>query len=278
MPDLIPISFGQLQHSARVGDLTITKTRHHAGLRIDRHAHEVANLYIALSGQLRESVDGLQMHGEPGAMLVKPGGVHHSNEYGGQEVVGLVVEVPDAAQDRLGLRALFEDRRLLGDPECTRVAAQLARELRWHGPGQQLLIEGLAHELLGLAGRCARPERRRPRWLESVRSLVAARPAQGASLDRIAAIVDKHPSHVAREFRRHYGVSIGEFARRRRLEDAAGELRDPRRSLAEIAGRAGFYDQSHFANAFRRVFRVTPLQYRRAAHASQIQDSTCRLP
>ena len=268
-----PITLGQRQHSACVADLIVTQTRHDAGQRIRPHEHDVANLNVTLSGRLHETVGRVRFDGEPGMMLVKPGGARHSNEYGEQDVIGLIVEVPEVAQDRLELRALFRDRRLLGDAECARVAAQLAAELRWSAPGQPLLVEGLTHELLGLAAGCYRPERRRPRWLESIRALIATQPEYGASLESIAAVVDRHPSHVAREFRRHYGATIGEFARRRRLQDAAVELRDPARSLAEIAVRAGFYDQSHFTNVFRRAFGVTPSQYRRRARASRIQDS-----
>lgn len=268
-----PITLGQRQHSACVADLILTQTHHDAGQRIRPHEHDVANLNVTLSGRFRETVGRARFDGEPGIMLVKPDGARHSNEYGEQDVVGLIVEVPEAAQDRLGLRALFRDRRLLGDAECARIATQLAAELGWRAPGQQLLVESLTHELLGLAAGCYRSERHRPRWLETIRELIAARPEHGASLESIAAVVGRHPSHVAREFRRHYGATIGEFARRRRLQDAAVELRGSARSLAEIAGRAGFYDQSHFANDFRRAFGVTPSQYRRGARASPIQDS-----
>src|SRR5262245_4913755 len=259
-----PITFGRPLHRARVGELTVTQTRHRAGVRLGLHEHDVANLNITLSGQFHETVERMQLDLAPGAMLMKPAGARHSNEYGQQEVTGLIVEVPDAAQDRLGLRALFGDRRLLGDAEGTRVAAQLARELGWDGPGQQLLIDGLTYELLALAARSWRPDRRRPAWLESVRALVATQPEHGASLDGIAAAAVRRPCHVAREFQRHYGVSIGEFARTRGLEEAAVELRDGGRSLGEIAGRAGFCDQSHFANTFRRVLGTTPSQYRRS--------------
>lgn len=272
MSDAAPITFGRRLHSARVGELTITATRHGAGQRIAAHEHGVANLCVTVSGRLRETIERAVLDGERGAVMVKPAGARHSNEYA-DAVAGLIVEVPEAAQDRLALRAVFRDRRLLGDAEFARIAGQLAVELAWCGPGQQLLIDGMTHELLGLVARCGRPERRRPRWLASVRERVAAEPAHGASLERIAADVDRHPSHVAREFRRHYGATIGEFARRRRLEDAAAELRAGRRSLAEIAGDAGFYDQSHFSNAFRATFGVTPARYRRCtARASGFQD------
>nr|MDQ5836012.1 helix-turn-helix domain-containing protein [Acidobacteriota bacterium] len=46
------------------------------------------------------------------------------------------------------------------------------------------------------------------------------------------------------------------------------ELADPEKTLAEIAAAAGFYDQSHFANAFKRHTGFTPAEFRRAQASS----------
>jgi AraC family transcriptional regulator len=195
-------------------------------------------------------------------------------------VVGIVIEVPQAAQERLGLDALFRDRRRLVDGECAQVAARLARALRSAGPGQRLIAEGLAYEIFGLLSRWPGPAERKPPWLESVFDLVTWEPRNGVSLERIAAAVGRHPSHVAREFRRHFGLTVGDYARRRRLEEAATELGCEGRTIAEIALRAGFCDQSHFTRAFRRAFGIAPAEYRRSLRgpqrtsqdASEIQD------
>ena len=72
-----------------------------------------------------------------------------------------------------------------------------------------------------------------------------------------------HPVAFARAFRRRYGRSPGEYLRECRLERAAGLLRDRRLSLADIAARAGFVDQSHFTRSFRRGFGCTPGAWRR---------------
>jgi len=266
---MVPITYGEPRHSLRVADLTLTETRHGAGCRLRPHEHEVASLYVPLAGRLRETIERSSFDGEPGTVLVKPGGARHSNEYGDQDVVGIVIEIPQTAEERLGLGALLRVRRRLVDTECVRIAARLARELRSAGPGQILLVEGLTYELFGVLSRSLRPSGRKPPWLESVRSLVAAHPQHGHSLESVAAAVGRHPSHVAREFRHHYGMTVGDFARQRRLEEAAAELRVPGRPLAEIALRAGFCDQSHFTNAFRRAFKVTPAEYRRCVARSQ---------
>jgi AraC-like DNA-binding protein len=39
-------------------------------------------------------------------------------------------------------------------------------------------------------------------------------------------------------------------------------LRDTNRPISEIALEAGFYDQSHFTNVFRRFLGTTPQRYR----------------
>jgi AraC family transcriptional regulator len=272
-----PITYGLPRHSLRAADLTITETRHSAGFRLRPHEHEVANVYIPLQGRLRETIERSSFDGQPGTVLVKPGGARHSNEYGDHDVVGIVIEVPQPAQERLGLEALFGDRRRLVDAECARLAARLARALRSQGPGRTLLVEGLAYELFGVLSRSPRPSQRKPPWLENVRSRIMAQPETGDSLESVADTVGRHPSHVAREFRRHYGTTVGEYARQRRIEQAAAELRVSRRPIAEIALRAGFYDQSHFTNTFRRAFGITPAEYRRCAQetsksASDIQD------
>jgi AraC family transcriptional regulator len=63
-------------------------------------------------------------------------------------------------------------------------------------------------------------------------------------------------------FRQYYGCTIGEMVRRERIDLACRELLKPEESLTAIAMTAGFYDQSHFAKAFKRLTGVTPAQYR----------------
>ena len=62
-----------------------------------------------------------------------------------------------------------------------------------------------------------------------------------------------------------YGHSIASHLWRRRLEQAAADLRDPNRhnqSIAQIAFSNGFEDAAHFTRAFKRRFSVTPRQWR----------------
>ena len=139
-----------------------------------------------------------------------------------------------------------------------RLAVELqAREVSWG-----LAAEGLVLQLIATIGRDAASTARAP-WLRSAHELLHERvPDVPGSLTELAAAVGVHPAHLARSFRREYGQTVGEYARSLRLEWAAEQLALDDASLAEIALRAGFADQSHFTRAFRRHAGVTPGRYR----------------
>jgi AraC-like DNA-binding protein len=130
----------------------------------------------------------------------------------------------------------------------------ILQELQNRDPGWELIVDGLILVGLGRLTRVAELAAHRPSWLDEAIALAR----QQLPLTTIAGRIGRHPSHVAREFHRHEGVTVGEFARRCRLELAARALRSGERSIGEVALDAGFCDQSHFTNAFRRVFGVTP--------------------
>ncbi|MDQ3908662.1 MAG: AraC family transcriptional regulator, partial [Acidobacteriota bacterium] len=145
-----------------------------------------------------------------------------------------------------------------------RLASRLYEEFRAADEFSALCVEGLALELLAEAGRTLARDSpgAPPRWLESARDLLHERFAEAPTITEIASAVGVHPSRLAHEFRRHYRASAGEYARRLRVEEACRALAATDAPLSAIAARAGFYDQSHFTNVFRRVKGTTPARYR----------------
>ena len=70
-----------------------------------------------------------------------------------------------------------------------------------------------------------------------------------------------HAVYLTKIFRERFGVSLGTYQRRRRLEWAAGRL-SAGESVADVAHRAGFADQAHFTRAFKRFSGQTPGRFR----------------
>jgi AraC family transcriptional regulator len=123
----------------------------------------------------------------------------------------------------------------------------------------------LALELLAATTREADDDGpgRRPRaWLGEAEELLRERLHDRLGLGELAEAVGVNPAQLARAFRLHYGLSVGEYGRRLRLAWAVQELARGDSTLAEIAASAGFADQSHFTRAFKQHVGSTPGRYR----------------
>jgi AraC-like DNA-binding protein len=86
------------------------------------------------------------------------------------------------------------------------------------------------------------------------------RPISVADLARRAEL---SASQLQREFRRLFGMSVGDYVLRLRLLMAQRRLRETADAIGRIAADCGFYDQSHFTRAFKAHTGLAPQQYRR---------------
>jgi AraC family transcriptional regulator len=128
-----------------------------------------------------------------------------------------------------------------------------------------LVIEGLSLALSAQLTRAAlgsTRNERTPAWLPAILDLLDECYLAPVRLAELAARVEVHPVHVAREFRRHLGVSLTDYVRRRRIDWASDRLINTELPLSRIAMEAGFTDQAHFARLFKRATGLTPRAFR----------------
>ncbi|HEU4521350.1 MAG TPA: AraC family transcriptional regulator, partial [Thermoanaerobaculia bacterium] len=95
------------------------------------------------------------------------------------------------------------------------------------------------------------------RLVRDAQQLLAARFTEKLTLADIARAVGSSGYHLARIFRQATGESLHGYRTKLRLREALGRIAGGERDLAALALDAGFCDQSHFTNAFRRAFGVT---------------------
>jgi AraC family transcriptional regulator len=261
---------GVLATSADVKGFTVADLRFPSGYVQGRFEPELSYLAVVLEGSLEKSFARRTMQLHRACALTMPAGAAHAAGFGPLGA-RIVVVKPRAASNPGAscLNRLVEHRgrglswlawRLAGEPHATNAAAPLA-------------AEGLALELLAAAARddgsfltSGRP----PAWLRSAEELLRARIDDCVSLSQLANAVRVHPTHLARVFRAHHGVSVGEYGRRVRVEWAAAELARGDTALALIATRAGFADQSHFTRVFRHHIGTTPAAYRAHTRAAAV--------
>lgn len=82
-------------------------------------------------------------------------------------------------------------------------------------------------------------------------------------LGDIAAVINRSPSHFARQFRNEMGTPPYQYLVNLRLDKAQSLLRETRMPVAEVAFECGFTHQEHLTRLFRRRFQTTPAAYRR---------------
>ncbi len=117
------------------------------------------------------------------------------------------------------------------------------------------------HEVNALLGgpAPALPERRSWRALaDDVQHTLAVRFQERLTLDRLAAMHRVSPYHLARVFRAVTGASLHQHQTRLRLQAALHALRAGRPDLTRLALDLGFSSHSHFTNAFRAAYGVSP--------------------
>jgi AraC-like DNA-binding protein len=89
------------------------------------------------------------------------------------------------------------------------------------------------------------------------------------SLNEIAQYINVSPWHLCRLFKTATGTSVTQYLLVMRMERAKDLLENTCLRVKEIMNQVGIRDESHFARTFKKLFSMTPSQYR-AGHWSQI--------
>ena len=91
----------------------------------------------------------------------------------------------------------------------------------------------------------------------------------GLSLEGMAAAVHLSVFHFARQFNEAVGMPPHRYVIAQRVKRAEQLMRlDADLSMAQIAARAGFSDQSQFSHHFKRIIGVTPGHFRKTARVA----------
>jgi AraC-like DNA-binding protein len=119
-----------------------------------------------------------------------------------------------------------------------------------------------AHNVMSLPSPAARGGLA-PWQLRRAKEMLVSRLDEPISLAELARACKLSPSHFSRAFRQTTGQPPHRWLMEQRIEKAKQMLVDTTLSLAEIAQRCGFADQSHFTRVFVQLVQSSPGQWRR---------------
>ena len=248
------------------------------------NTHHFLALIVRPADEAYMQFDGLERHTPfpAGSILLIPAGTPARARASGCKEL-LHISLDPALVARIAVEAFDLDPARLTVPPLNGVYLPQLRgamqavgaELTAGGPGGALAAESLANVLaVQLIRHSLAP---RPPKLRNYGALSRARLRavveyieehldSDVTLEQIATVANLSVFHFARQFKETVGMPPHQYVIVRRVKRAE-QLLGPETdlSLAQIAARAGFSDQSQFSNHFKRVAGVTPMQFRRSA-------------
>lgn len=257
---------GNVVRRRDIAGFSLTEAVYAEGTLLSRHCHAHCYLTLVLSGTYTERQSQHEFTWGEGALHLLPAGERHENEF--ETAVRLLrVEIEPAAIHGWGAehaRFLSEPREIIG-PVAAWLANRITREFLAQDDAAELAMEGVLLEMLAESGRASDAARGAGAqgWLRRVREVLQDSYFETPGLAALAGIAGVHPVHLSREFHKHYGMTIGEFVRTRRVQRASELLSKSHMSLAEIASACGFSDQSHFCALFKKHSGMTPARFRK---------------
>ncbi len=239
-----------------------------AGTLMRPHVHEAASLNFVLTGEFREHIRGAERAYVAGHVAFCPPGTAHSQHFGARGVRQLIVTPPPEWLSYLReCRLQLEQAPFARPAQTLELGRRLQAELASGDQFSGLACEGLLLEMVAAFGRehgRGRPARP-PAWLEAARAYIEAHACRPLRLAGVAQAAGRHEIHLAREFRRYFGVSMGAYQRRLRSERAAQLLLQTGAQVTAVALECGFANHAHLCRVFRACFGVSPTQYRSLA-------------
>jgi AraC family transcriptional regulator len=245
------------------------------GLRITRyephtamapHHHDEASMNIVVNGDFVERIGRSERNYARGHAAFFPAGTTHSQRFGATGARQIIFRPCDSWLDYLSdCKAPLQDAPHTSSTIFRNLGDRLLEEIRHDDGFSNFACEGILLEIVAAFGRnraAAAADSRPPVWLCRARDFIHENVLASLTMAQIAHAAGRHEIHLAREFRRYFGVSVGAYLRALKTERAAGMLLRPQINISEIAQSCGFASHSHLCREFKAHFGVTPTQYR----------------
>jgi len=240
------------------------------------HTHRWPYFTFVLRGGYTEECHGRSFDVVEGDVILHGAGEAHADRMHDGESCLLNLEFTQPWLDRLasfGTPLYF--RATCNGGEFLQLGKRLHRELWSDERISALCIEGLALELVAHSALHRSKEIAQPAWMDTAIEYLRANFSASPSLGEVAEAAGVHPVHLAREFRRRRGVTVGEYVRKLRVDFVCDELVATERPIVDIALKAGFSDHSHMTRVFRQETGLTPSEFRNfRRHANRVPALT----
>jgi AraC family transcriptional regulator len=266
----VPVTMGSPRFRAWEGTgCSVTEVWFAAGDVLPPHTHDRPIFGVMLNGAFQSAIARRRLDCPAASVWVEPLAERHANFIGRTGARVLVVQPDPVRADLFEPFAEFlEEVQHLRHAGIAADARRIVAEIDIADSVSSFAIDGLVQTMLAVAmrmGDARRVHAAAPGWLLRAQEELHARFRERPSVGEIAASAGVHPSHLARSFRAHFRLTLGDYLRTLRAEWAAERIARSDVPLAEIAAAAGYSDQSHMTRELRRHLGARPGELRRRA-------------
>lgn len=232
--------------------------------RLSAHSHDFVYFCFVLQGNFTEVYDKKERVYSPATLIFRPSEEIHSNYFHTKSRCFKIQLSFDKFRKYADSQTLLDTKKIFENGKITHLVSRLYEELCFIDKFSALTTEGLMLEILAETFRQSENSfsNKPPRWLLQIESLIIEEFKENLTIEALARSENIHPTHLAREFRRYFNSTIGDYIRKKRVEFACQKLINSNMPIKEIAIEAGFFDQSHFTRVFKKAFNITPSAYR----------------
>ncbi|MEM7369935.1 MAG: AraC family transcriptional regulator [Bacteroidota bacterium] len=244
-------------------DQTELLEAHHYQQDFPVHFHDRICITLVTEGYECTEVDGQRFMAPLGSISLTHADEAHANPNLNEQAYSFLTFYvsPDVIRHISSLKRFRFKSRVVQDPTLFEMFYQMAK---LPDVGEQAFIQAidyLAEEYIG-------PEQANqdfsiPQWnLPEVLAYIQEKMDDRIRLEQLALIADCSSYQFIRWFKKAKGITPGQYITIKRVE-AAKRLLKGGNTAVDAALSVGFYDQSHFTHAFRKLCGLTPSAYRK---------------
>ena len=226
------------------------------------HSHANYHITFVVRGGNREQRKTEEFEAAPGAIIFYRRGELHRNRNTLHPSKNINLEIKDAFLANYQWSVPAFDSRQQRRADAKLFLLKIYKECRTSDAQSIASIHALALALLS-SPREEKTFGKIPPWANRLWEIINDRWNETVSLAELSASLSIHPVTISKNFPRIFGCTLGEYARKVKIEKAISLIGQSRGSLADIAYECGFADQSHFIRAFKSATGFLPGEFKK---------------